>query len=145
MKTPPITHAYTTKTVLFLTCKRLYKNDVSGFSRLKRCFKGATEITLICIQNGWIYLTGNNRLYKHRSSINFALRIMQLRHTFDPCLVLRCKRRSKNQIKLQLFLNFSTYQTIIWAYILEFWILCAHKNIFLFIRAKLLLSSICIQ
>ena len=30
---------------------------------------------------------------------------MQLKHTFDPCLVLRNKRRSKNQIKLQFLLS----------------------------------------
>ena len=31
MNTPSIKHVNTTKTVLFLTCKRHYKSDVSGF------------------------------------------------------------------------------------------------------------------
>ena len=73
--------------------------------QIQRRFKDATENTLICSQNGQSDLTGNNRLYKHRCSINFALRIMQLKHTFDPCLVLRNKRRSQNQIKLKLLLS----------------------------------------
>ena len=30
---------------------------------------------------------------------------MQLKHTFDPCLVLRNKQHSKNQTKLQLLLS----------------------------------------
>ena len=104
MKTPPITHAYTTKTVLFVTCKRHYKMTLAVFETQRR-FKGATENILICIRKGWIDLAENNKLYKHRYSFHFALRIMQLKHAFDPCLVLRNKRRSKNQIRLQLLLS----------------------------------------
>ena len=107
-KTLSIKHAYTTKTVLFLTCKRHYNNDV-------RCYQDSTFVSNaqwrrpLFFSEWLIGLSWKPKDFLNRCFINFVLPIMQLKHVNDPSLVKSNERRCRNPIKVHqlLFLTLS--------------------------------------
>ena len=104
MKTLSIKHAYTTKTVLFLTCKRHYNNDVSCYQDLTLAanaqWRRSYFLSEWLIRPSW-----KTKDFINRCCNNFVLPIMQLKHVFDPSLVQSYKRRSRNPIKVQHLLS----------------------------------------
>ena len=92
-------HAYTTKTVLFLTCKRHYNNDVSCYQDSTFASNAHWRQPLFFFSEWLIRPSWKTKDFINRCCINFVLPIMQLKHVFDPSLVCN-EQHSRNPIKI---------------------------------------------
>ena len=104
MKTLSIKHAYTTKTVLFLTCKRHYNNEVSCYQ--DSTFASNAHWRRPLFFSEWlIRQSWKTKDFINPCCINFVLHIMQLKHVFDLSLVYSNEQCSRNLIKVHQLLS----------------------------------------
>ena len=82
----------------YLLANAIIKSDVSGFRDSKFASKALLRQPYFFPE----WLIRPNLNMRDLCGINFVLRLMQLPYVFDPFYVLCNKRRSRDQIKLQL-------------------------------------------